>query len=361
MPIVAYNDHPSLQRIAGEGFDVLSQADAKHQDIRELHIGFLNMMPDAAFLATERQFFRLTASATNIVQIYIHPIRCEGMTRSLDIAAHIDKYYQDFETLKTQGLDALIVTGANPKLEDLTQEEYWQHATEIFRWADDNVTSVFFSCLASHAVLQAQYDLVRKPLAQKLWGVYSHRVVDSKHPLVSTINTRLDMPHSRGNDIDAKRFLQKNLKLLITGEDVGVAVATSGDGFRQIFCQGHPEYDTASLLKEYQREITRFIRGERADYPPFPDGYGNSDSAVTDTLQHIETQVKAGKISAENLIQQFSQSEILPHLDNTWRDTAKAIFSNWLALVYRVTHVERGKQFMDGIDPNNPIAQWYKS
>lgn len=360
MPIVAYNDLPSLKRIAGEGFDVLSQTDAKHQDIRELHIGFLNMMPDAAFLATERQFFRLTASATNIVQIFIHPIRCEGIVRNAEIEAHINQYYEDFETLKTKGLDALIVTGANPKFADLTQEDYWQHATEIFEWAENNVTSVFFSCLASHAVLQAQYRLLRQPLPQKLWGVYSHRVIDSKHPLVATINTRLDMPHSRGNDIAAEDFLNQNLKLLITGEDVGVAIATSHDGFRQIFCQGHPEYDTASLLKEYQREVGRFISGERTDYPPFPNGYGVSSAEVDNLLKHVESQVKSGQITADNLTQNFPQRDILNHLDNTWRDTAKAIFSNWLGLVYRVTHVERGKQFMDGIDPDNPIARWYK-
>ncbi len=310
-------------------------------------------MPDAAFLATERQFFRLTAASTNIVQIYIHPIRCEGMTRSPAISAHIDAYYRDFNALKAEGLDALIVTGANPKLNDLTQEEYWQHATEIFDWAEDNVVSVFFSCLASHAVLQAQYGLIRTPLPQKLWGVYSHRVVDPHHPLVSTINTRFDMPHSRGNDIDAARLTQQNLRLLVTSEVAGVAIATSSDGFRQIFCQGHPEYDTTSLLKEYKREIGRFISGERLDYPPLPVGYNSPE--IIEIMNVFYAQLMAGSVSMAD----FPDDIVSHYLDNSWRDTAKAIFSNWLALVYRVTHVERGKQFMDGIDPNNPIARWY--
>ncbi len=353
MPIVDYNHLPSLQRIAGEGFDVLSQDAATHQDIRELHLGFLNMMPDAAFLATERQFFRLATAATNIVQIYIHPIRCEGVKRSAAIEAHIADYYHDFASLKTKGLDALIVTGANPQFSDLTQEPYWAHATEIFHWAEKNVASVFFSCLASHAVLQAQYGLKRRPLAQKLWGVYSHRVVDSRHPLVANINTRFDMPHSRGNELSPERFLSKDLKLLVTGEEVGVAIATSSDGFKQIFCQGHPEYDTASLLKEYQREVGRFIDGERADFPPLPVGYDSA--AIMALLSDFEGQIKANK----QRLSDFPAEAMMAQLDNTWRDTAKAIFSNWLALVYRVTHVERDKQFMDGIDPDNPIAQWY--
>ncbi len=351
MPIVAYNDMPSLRRIASEGFDVLSQSIASHQDIRELHIGFLNMMPDAAFLATERQFFRLTSAATNIVQIYIHPIKCEGVARSPEISAHIERYYHDFETIKKDGLDALIVTGANPKFKDLTREDYWQHATEVFEWADDNVVSVFYSCLASHAVLQARYGLKRQPLPEKLWGVYPHRVVNNRHPLVSNINTRLDMPHSRGNDIALARFAQKDLNILISSDDIGVAIATSSDGFRHIFCQGHPEYDTASLLKEYQREIGRCIAGER-DYPPLPTGYFSAEAAAI--LHDFAETVQAGKATLAD----FPRIEHL--LDNTWRDSAKAIFSNWLGLVYRVTHVERGKQFMDGIDPDNPIAAWYR-
>lgn len=353
MPIVAYDNNPSLQRVADEGFDVIAPQVAEHQDIRELHIGFLNMMPDAAFMATERQFFRLTAASTNIVQIYIHPIKCEGVTRSADISAYIDSYYQDFDTLKNDGLDAIIVTGANPQFTDLTKEPYWAHATEVFEWAENNVCSVFFSCLASHAVLQAQCGLQRTPLPHKLWGVYSHRVVDSKHPLVSNINTRFDMPHSRGNDIEAERLQQHGLNILVSGEDAGVAIATSEDGFGKVFCQGHPEYDTASLLKEYKRELNRYVNGERDDYPPLPANYLNEKG--TAILQDFQSQLQAQRVSLSN----FPDAAVQACLENTWRDTAKAIFSNWLSLVYRTTHVERKKRFMDGIDPNAPIAEWY--
>lgn len=353
MPIVAQNDHPSFARIANEGFEVISQDRAKHQDIRELHIGFLNMMPDAAFLATERQFFRLTSAATNIVQIYIHPIKCDGVTRNAEISAHIEQYYRQFDELKAEGLDAIIVTGANPKFTDLTQEDYWAHATEVFEWAEDNVCSVFFSCLATHAVLQAQHDLVRAPLEEKLWGIYSHRVQDRKHPLVSTINTRFDMPHSRGNDISAKRLTERGLKILASGEASGVALATSKDGFRKIFCQGHPEYDTASILKEYKREVARYLNQERVDYPAIPHGY------VSEEAQEILSVFKEQVIAKEATLEEFPDGVILEYLDNTWRDTAKAIFSNWIGLIYQVTNVDRTKPFMDGVDPDNPIERWY--
>ncbi|PID66523.1 MAG: homoserine O-succinyltransferase [Gammaproteobacteria bacterium] len=354
MPIVSQNNHPSLHRVAGEGWEVISVERAKQQDIRELHIGFLNMMPDAAFLATERQFFRLTASATNIVQIYIHPIRCDGMVHNAEITRHIEQYYEDFTRVKAEGLDAMIVTGANPQFSDLTQEPYWQHATEIFAWAAENVCSVFFSCLASHAVLQARYGLHRSPLKRKLWGVYSHRVVDRRHPLVSNINSRFDMPHSRGNDIAAECMQAHGLKILVSSEAAGVAIATSTDGFRKIFCQGHPEYDTASILKEYKREISRFLNRQRGDYPPMPAGY--DVPRVKAILQVFKQQLLAGKTNMAD----FPDKTVLSHLDNTWRDTAKAIFSNWLGLVYRVTHVKRQQPFMDGIDPDAPLKKWYQ-
>ncbi len=353
MPIVAHTQSPSLIRVAKEGFDVISEHDAAHQDIRELHIGFLNMMPDAAFLATERQFFRLTAAATNIVQIYIHPIKCEGMQRGKKISQHIEKYYRHFDEIKAEGLDALIVTGANPQFTDLTHEPYWEQATTVFQWAEKNVCSVFFSCLATHAALQAQYHLRRTPLKKKLWGIYSHRVIDRQHPLVANINTKFDIPHSRNNDISAKDFAKKQLKVLVAGKKVGVAIATSNDGIRQVFCQGHPEYDISSLLKEYCREIQRFEQGEREDYPSRPVGF---NAEVKPLLKQFKTQFLNKAVTVAD----FPEQDVLEHLDNTWRDTAKAIFSNWIGLVYRLTNVDRKRPFMEGIDPENPLAYWYE-
>lgn len=355
MPIVMNNNNPNLSRIADEGIEVLSNEEAKHQDIRELHIGLLNMMPDAAFLATERQFFRLCAQATGVVQVYLHPIRCGGIVRSEKLSAHVDAFYQDFDSIKQEGLDALIVTGANPQLSNLTDEPYWQHATEIFAWANEHVTSIFFSCLSSHAMLQAQYDLARTPLAEKLWGIFQHEVREKRHPLVSNINNLFNMPHSRGNDVSEAEMQAKGLIVLASGldrVDVGCALATSSDGFRHIFCQGHPEYDTSSLLKEYKREIERFVAGERL-YPVLPKNY------IRRSEQSLLTTFKAGLIQKKLTLDDFPESALIQTLDNTWRDTAKAIFANWLNLVYRTTHVERLKPYMDGIDPRAPIARWY--
>lgn len=351
MPIVSVNDHPSLSRIAEEeGLEVIDVNKAIHQDIRELHIGFLNMMPDTAFLATERQFFRLIAASNRIVHVYLHPIKSKGIKRSPELADYIEKYYREFEDIKVENLDALIVTGANPTKENLTDEGYWQHATEIFAWADDNVASIFFSCLASHAQLHEKYQIERMPLNEKLWGVFSHKVQDRLHPLTSNINTRFDMPHSRNNDVTEQDFLSNDLKILVKGENSGVALATSKDGISQVFCQGHPEYDTFSLLKEYKREVGRYVSDERSDYPIFPQNYLSAEAE--EILSVFREQLLEGAATLDD----FPEQVLVDYIDNTWRDTAKSIFSNWLGVVYQIINVDRTKKYMDGVDPTDPLA-----
>ncbi len=270
MPIVAHTDLPTFQRLREEGQSILDPDRALHQDIRELHIGLLNMMPDAALAATERQFFRLVGESNPIAQFYVHPFSLEGLDRSADAHAYIARYYEPFEQVREQGLDALIVTGANVTHPDLSQEPFWGPLMEVIEWASRDVTSTLCSCLATHAVLQFQYGQHRYPLPEKRWGVYPHRVVNRTHPLVHDVNTLFDVPHSRFNEIGRHQFDAAGLQVLAESADAGVHLAVSPDGFRQVFFQGHPEYDTISLLKEYQREVRRFAAGDRADYPPVP-------------------------------------------------------------------------------------------
>ena len=183
------------------------------------------------------------------------------------------RYYEPFERIRRDGLDALIITGANVTGPDLSGEPFWEPLIEVMAWAWDNVSSTLCSCLATHAVLQFRYGKRRQPLGAKRWGVFPHRVVDRTHPLVNTVNTLFDVPHSRFNDISRGQLEEAGLHILAESERAGVHLAVSADGFRQVFFQGHPEYDTISLLKEYKREVGRFAAGERSDYPPFPECY----------------------------------------------------------------------------------------
>lgn len=353
MPLVAHTDLPTFWRLADEGEEILTPDRASHQCIRELHIGLLNIMPDAALEATERQFFRLVGACNQIAQFHVHPFTIDGLERSPVAWEHIHNYYETFEQIKLDGLDALIISGANVTHDHLQDEAFWQPLTEVFAWAKQNVTSILCSCLATHALIQSCYGVERTRLPAKRWGVFSHKVIDRQHPLVAEINTRFDVPHSRFNEVFKSDMEKHGLKILVTSEEAGVHLAVSPDGFRVIFFQGHPEYDDISLLKEYKREVIRFYNSERDDYPPYPENY--FDEAVQVLLTDYAKQVKAAKLASEP-IPTLPEAQIIEHLDITWRDSAKAVFNNWLGKVYQITNEDRRLPFMDGIDPDNPLG-----
>ncbi len=352
MPLVASSNLPTFERLKSEGENVVPRDVALHQDIRELHIGVLNMMPDTALAATERQFFRLVGESNAIAQFYMHPFTLKGLKRGAEAEDHVARHYESFEQIKEQGLDALIVSGANVTQPDLSKEPFWKPLIEVIDWAYANVTSTLCSCLATHAVLQFRYGQKRRPLGFKRWGVYAHRVVDRKHPLVADVNTRFDVPHSRFNQVDRSQFEAARLRVLVESEAAGVHLATSEDGFRLIFFQGHPEYDTVSLLKEYKREVLRFSSGESRDYPPLLDNYFSLKSRAI--LEEHRERVRAA-LGSGRAVPEFPEALIAASLDNTWHDTAEAVIDNWVGKVYQLTNHDRKRPFQDDVDPSDPL------
>jgi homoserine O-succinyltransferase len=352
MPLVAHNDLPTFSRLRHFGLEILNIGDALHQDIRELHIGFLNMMPDAALKATEHQFINLVGNCNKIAQFYVYPFSIPELDRGEAAQEHIRKYYFDFQDLKTRGLDALIITGANVINPSLDQELFWDPLMEVVQWAEHNVASIFCSCLATHALVKHHHGIERRHLPEKRWGVYSHKVNWPEHPLVRDINTRFDAPHSRFNTVDKALLENAGLRVLAESEQADVHLAVSPDLFRIVYFQGHPEYDASSLLKEYKREVFRFLHGELEIPPPYPEHY-LSPGAMSIAERFIEEALLAKKEGAD--LPPFPEAEILPLVDNTWRDTGKAIVNNWLGLVYRLTNLDRKMQFMEGVDPQDPL------
>ncbi len=352
MPLVAHTPLPTLDLLKQQGEEVLELGQALHQDIRELHIGFLNLMPNASFQATERQFLRLVGSSNQIVQYYIYLFTIDGVERNDATQNYIDKYYTTFDKVRSAGLDSLIITGTNPANPTLEQEPFWEPLGEVVDWATQNVTSVLCSCLAVHAIVKHLHSIERKPLEKKRWGVYSHRITNARHPLLRNINTRFDVPHSRNNDVSPEQLQAAGFKILVHGAESGVHMAVSPDMFRIVYLQGHPEYDRISLLKEYKREVNRFVIGDRDTYPESPENYFNTEvEAIIKSYKQviIEARTKNKPQPA------FPEDEIEPLLDNTWRDTGKSIFDNWLGLVYQLTNVDRHLPFTEGIDPDDPL------
>src|SRR3954464_2166498 len=177
MPLVEHSSLPTFRELRREGQTVLTLEDVRRQDMRALHIGLLNMMPDAAFQVTEQQFMRLVGGSSHPAQIFVHPFTVPGLLRSDATLAYISRHYEDIASIHAAGLDALIVTGANVANPRLDLEPFYQPLTEVIGWASENVTSVLCSCLSTHALMKFLHKVDRRPLPRKQWGVYSHRVV----------------------------------------------------------------------------------------------------------------------------------------------------------------------------------------
>jgi homoserine O-succinyltransferase len=352
MPLVANSALPAFDRLRDEGQTVLAQNVALHQDIRELHVGLLNMMPDAALAATERQFFRLIGESNQIAQFYVHLFTLPELKRGAEAQAHIAQFYQSFEEIKREGLDALIITGANVAGNDLSGEPFWAPLREVIDWAYENVTSTLCSCLTTHAVMEFRYGKKRRPLGFKRWGVYPHRLLERKHPLVAGANTRFDVPHSRFNQIDRSQFEAAGCRVLAESKEAGVHLAVSEDLFRLVFFQGHPEYDTQSLLKEYKREVSLWFAGKRDDYPPFVENYFPEQCEAI--LDEYREQLEAARAHRQPM-PDFPEPLVSGYLDNTWHDSAEAVINNWIGMVYQLTHHDRRIPFKEGVDPNDPL------
>ncbi len=353
MPLVQKNDLPTYQRLRQDGHQILTQERAKQQDIRGLHVGLLNMMPDAALAATERQFFRLVGSSNPISQFHIHPFTLDEIPRNEVASEHIARYYESFDTIKEQGLDALIITGANVTQADLSKEVFWEPLMSVANWAYENVTSTLCSCLASHALFQGQYGIPRKRLTNKCWGVFEHSMQKRTHPLIHDMNTHIVVPHSRFNEVTAEQLKEKGIHVLAEGPEPGVQLAVSPDGFRTVFFQGHPEYDRISLMKEYKRDIGLYLNGQIDTYPPMPKHYFDefSSAILCEYRESVLSALRAG-ISAP----EFPEAHLLPHLRNTWHDSGEAMVGNWLGLMYQITHTDRKLPFMEGVNPDDPLG-----
>ncbi|MDE0454724.1 MAG: homoserine O-succinyltransferase [Gammaproteobacteria bacterium] len=346
MPLVAHNNLPSFDRLREQGYDVLSAGSSLSLDPRELHVGVLNMMPDAALEITERQFLSLIANCSQPAQFYAHFFSVGCLPRSGAAQAHIDEHYTTFEQLRETRLDALIISGANVSNPALDEEPFWNPLREIIDWAQENVHSILCSCLATHALVKQLYGIDRRPLRHKKWGVFSHRATNRRHPLLQGINTRFDVPHSRFNEITREQLETAGLHILAESDEAGVHLAVSPDQSRLVFFQGHPEYDHNSLLKEYKREINRYLAGEIGERPPYPDNYFSSHAA--ELVESFMDQATRARARGDSM-PAFPEGEMEPHLDNTWGDTGKALFSNWIGLVCRLAHSERCMPFMQGV------------
>lgn len=323
MALVVNSTLPAFDSMRREGVRLITDDHSTGRP--RVSVGLLNLMPDAALRATDRQFIRLVSAEADEVDIELFPFTVAAERRGDEARQHVADHYTTFDRVAGHGLDALIVTGANPAEDELEREAFWHGLGEVLDWARESTYSILCSCLATHAVLQRYKGMKRTLLPEKRWGVYSHYVLKD-HPLLDGLSGLIDAPHSHWYDVTRQEMESVGLTVLLESEEAGVHMAVDDDDFYVLF-QGHPEYDLISLLKEYRRELGRYWRGERADYPPVPDHY--FDARAIEQLEDYRPVLEAAKQSGRRP-PRLNEPELLPHGLHSWNRDGKIIYRNWL-------------------------------
>ena len=243
----------------------------------DLTIGLINNMPDPALHATERQFMRLLRQAAGNMRIDFHCFSLPSVARSQSARGRVEAQYTDITDLDRLPIDGLIVTGAEPHAANLDDEAYWPDLTGVIDWAKNNTRSTIWSCLAAHAAVLHLDGVERRPLDAKCSGIYDCFKV-SDHWLTDDLACPIKIAHSRLNELSARDLTASGYRLLTQSSIAGVDSFTKEFGSQFIFFQGHPEYEALSLEREYLRDISRFLNGERNIYPAMPVGYFDNDT-----------------------------------------------------------------------------------
>jgi len=290
-------------------------------------IALVNNMPDAALDATERQFRGLLDAAADGLPVRLTLYTLPEVPRT-DFGRKVVGRYASLDDLWSRHHDGVIVTGTEPLAADLGDEPFWGSLTRVLDWAEQHTHSTVLSCLAAHAGILHFDGIERRPLGDKRFGIFEcERVAD--HPLTAAAPSRLRMPHSRWNEIPEDALLKCGYRVLTRSEDAGVDAFVKQRGSLFVFLQGHPEYEAVTLLLEFRRDIGRYLRGQRATYPPTPHGYFDDETAAA--LAALRERALVDR--REELLSEFPLEMAAAKVANTWRSTAETLYRNWLAYI----------------------------
>lgn len=302
-----------------------------------LQIALINNMPDAALEDTESQLFDLLEYAAGDYSVQVQLFSLPGIPRGERGERRLASCYRDISDLWNTRFDAAIITGTEPRQPNLRDEPYWPIFAEVLDWAEVNTASTVLSCLAGHAGVLHSDGIERRPLKDKQSGVFTYQTCE--HAFTSGLGKTLRFPHSRWNEVREEDLAACGYTLL------GKSAAAGVDSFvkkkkRSLFLhfQGHPEYGVLTLLKEYRRDIKRFIRCERESYPTMPQGYFDEATAQ---LMH-EFQRRVVESPAEDLMGVFPEAAAIETLQNSWRSSASVMYRNWLKYLQAQKTESRG-------------------
>ena len=289
MPIKIPNQLPATETLTRENIFVMTETRAITQDIRPLQILLLNQMPTK--VDTETQLARVLGNTP--LQIELELIAPTGHVSKNTSAEHMLAFYKTFDEVKERTFDGLVITGAPVENLPFEEVDYWPELCRIMDWSRTHVHSTLHICWGAQAGLYHHYGIPKRPLPQKLFGVFEHTVEDPNFILFRGFDDRFQVPHSRHTTVDrADIEAVPELKVLASSPEAGV-YAVKTDGGRQIFLMGHAEYDRDTLKQEYLRDVAA-----GADIQLPKHYFPNDDPAQTPVV--------------------------------TWRSCANLLYSNWL-------------------------------
>ena len=288
-------------------------------------LALINNMPDSALEDTESQFFELLSNASGDIPVHIKLYSLPNIPRTERGQQHLKSFYSGIEDLLNGRFDGVIVTGTEPLHSDLRQEPYWTILTRVLDWAERNTISTVLSCLAAHAGVLYSDGIPRHRLPDKQFGVFEFQK-NGSHALTQHIVEAVQTPHSRWNEVREDALLACGYDVLTSSVAGGVnSFVKRKRNSLFVHFQGHPEYGTETLLKEYRRDIKRFLKHERETYPSMPLGY--FDVSVTRLLTEYQKNVLS--YSREDQIAPFPEG-IVETLRNSWAQWATDLYRNWL-------------------------------
>lgn len=300
MPIKVQKDLPAKAILESENIFVMDEERALKQDIRPLQILILNLMP----LKEDTETMLLRALSNTPLQVDCHFLMLESHKSKNTEQSHLNKFYVYFRDIKKYNFDGMIITGAPVEHMEFEEVNYWKELCEIMEWTRTHATSTFHICWGAQAGLYYHYGIRKYPMEEKLSGIYRHKILDKRVPIVRSMDDYISCPHSRYTYVKAEEVRSNAaLRLLIESEVAGVLLVMSEDG-KQFFMQGHPEYDRMTLATEYERDQKRGIQ------PMIPVNYYENDDTNT-----------------------------VPIL--SWRNFSNTLYGNWLNFyVYQNTPYE---------------------
>ncbi|WP_278411423.1 homoserine O-succinyltransferase [Phocaeicola coprocola] len=291
MPLNLPDKLPAIDLLKEENIFVIDNSRASTQDIRPLKIVILNLMPIK--IITETDLIRLLSNSP--LQIEVSFMKLKSHTSKNTPIEHMKAFYRDFECMRNEKFDGMIITGAPVEHLEFEDVNYWDEIQDIFNWTRTHVTSTLYICWAAQAGLYHHYGIPKYPLDKKMFGIFEHHICEgmSKLPIFRGFDDVFFVPHSRHTEV-RRADIEKHPELTIISEsdDSGVHIVMARGG-REFYVTGHSEYSPYTLDTEYRRDLGK---GLPIDMPK--NYYRDND-------------LEKGPLVR-------------------WRSTANLLFSNWL-------------------------------